>query len=247
MGARAAGIGFATANLCDEFSVFNNPGTLAAIKTLSSAFAYEANGLLPGANRTAASFLLPTPVGVVSFGMFRFGDALYNEQIISTAFSNKLGIASLGGRINYIQYRADGFGTRSTISFDFGGLAKFTEQISAGAYIINIAQSRIADDEYLPVKLVAGLGFTPTKQVFVSTEIEKDIGFKPTFRTGIEYTIHRKVFVRTGFNLNPSKGFFGLGFHSGHLKVDYALQLAFNMGITHQASAVCLLASSRKK
>jgi hypothetical protein len=247
MGARVAGMGFASATVPNEFSVFNNFGTLAKLETISVGFAYEVNGLMPGANRMAASFNLPMSFGVASIGAFRFGDDLYSEQILSTSFGNKFGIASLGARANCIQYQAETYGTKSAVSFDFGGLVQLTEQISAGAYIINLTQSRITDDEYLPVKLVAGVGFKPTSQVLISTEIEKDIDFKPLFRAGIEYAIHKKVFVRTGLNLNPSKGFFGLGFISGHLKIDYALQLAFDLGITNQASAICLLSSSRKK
>jgi hypothetical protein len=247
MGARIAGMGFASASVPDEFSVFNNPGTVARLKAISAGFTCETNSLLPGANRIAASFLVPSPIIAGSVGVFKFGDDIYSENLLSVAVGNKLGIASLGGRVNFVQYRANGFGTKSAVSFDFGGLVQLTDQISAGAYIVNLTQARITEDEYLPIKLVAGLGFKPTEQLLVSTEIEKDIGFKPAFRGGIEYAIHKKVFVRTGLNLNPSKGFFGLGFRSGHLNIDYALQFAFNTGVAHQASAVCRLSSSHKK
>jgi hypothetical protein len=80
--------------------------------------------------------------GVTSVGAFRFGDDLYNEQMVSLGFGNKFGIASLGVKANYIQYQADGFGTYGAVSIDFGGLAELTDQLSIGAYITNLNQAK---------------------------------------------------------------------------------------------------------
>src|SRR5436189_2500366 len=105
IGARVAGMAFASAAVPNEFGAFNNPGTLASLDALSAGFAYEVNGILPGANRIGAVFNIPASFGVTSLGVFRFGDKVYNEQILSTSFSNKFGIASLGARANYLQCR----------------------------------------------------------------------------------------------------------------------------------------------
>ena len=247
MGARAAGMGYASAVLADEMALFNNPGAITKVPKASTYFAYEVSPALPGANRTSAGFSIPTRFGVGGLGLFRFGDNLYSEQIISGGFSNKLGIASLGAKVNYIQYRSESFGTKSAVAIDFGGLVQITSQISVGAYIVNLTQSKITSDEYLPVKLVAGFGFKPSEQFFFSTEIEKDIDIKATWRSGVEYTIHKKVFVRTGFNLKPTAAFFGLGAQAKRLKVDYAIKLATTLGTTHQASAIFQFEKISKK
>ncbi len=39
-------------------------------------------------------------------------------------------------------------------------------------------------------------------------------------RTGMEYSIYDKVFVRTGFNLNPNAAYFGLGAQKRNIKID---------------------------
>lgn len=238
LGARMAGMGYASSVLADEMALFNNPGGMAKMTKLSTCFTYEVNPALTGANRTSAGFLLPTRFGVGGLGVFRFGDNLYNEQIVSAGFGNKLGIGSLGAKANYIQYRAESFGTKYAVTIDFGGLVQITPQISAGAYIVNLTQSKISSEEFLPVKLIAGLGFKPSQQFFIATEIEKDIDYKATWRAGAEYTIHKKVFVRTGFNLNPAAGFFGLGAQARRLKIDYAIKLSSSLGATHQTSTV---------
>src|SRR5450432_2670502 len=108
MGGRAAGLAYASATLCDEWALLNNIGAMAKVNHPTAAFAYEVRPALPGANRIAAIYSTPTKIGVAGFGLFRFGDDVYSEQIISTGYSNQMGLASLGLKINFIQYRAEG-------------------------------------------------------------------------------------------------------------------------------------------
>lgn len=237
MGARAVGMAYASSTLKDEWALFNNPGALAEVKRPSTLFAYEVRPALEGADRIATGILIPTKFGVSGLGVFRFGDQLYSEQTISAAFSNKFGIASLGAKVDFIQYKAEGFETKNAVGVSFGGLAQITPQISVGAYIVNINQPKISETEQLPTKLTAGLGFRPATNFFISTEIEKDINYNATWKLGAEYMIHKKVFARTGFNLNPATLFFGTGFLSGSLAFDYALTFSRVLGGAHQVSA----------
>jgi hypothetical protein len=217
---------------------------------MSAAAAYEIRAQLQNANRMAFAFNAPIKWGVASVGIFRFGDDLYNEQILSTGFGNKFGIASLGFKANYIQYQASGFGTHSAVSLDFGGLAQLTDQLSIGAYITNLNQAKIStdyDSERLPTRLTAGLTFKPKENLFITTEIDKDIDYEATWRTGLEYSFKEKFFVRTGFNMNPQAGFFGLGIKKKRVKADYALQFSSLLGASHQASASYTFYRDKKK
>ena len=249
MGARGAGMGYASATLQDEWSLLNNVGGLSKIDQPNASFAYEARPGLIGANRAAALFSSPVKTGVAGFGLFRFGDDLYNEQIISAGFSNQFGIASLGLKLNYIQYRANGFGTRNAISLNFGGIAQITPQILVGAYLVNLNQPRLSttDKERLPTRLVAGLSFKPIERIILVTEIEKDLAYVSTIKGGIEYQVHKKVYFRTGFNFHPGAAFFGLGFLVKKVKIDYALQYTPDMGSAHLASAIYRLEKKKKK
>ncbi len=248
MGARQAGMGYASSGLVDEWALFSNAGAIGSLNKMSAAFAYEASALLPGADRMAFAFNAPTRWGVSSIGVFRFGDDLYNEQMLTAAFANTLGIASLGVRVNYIQYYAEGFGSNAAFTVDFGGVATLTEQLTVGAYITNLNQAKIHTSngvESLPTRLIAGLTFKPSNNLTLATEIDKDLAYVHTWRTGIEYAYKQKIFYRTGFNLNPNTGFFGMGFKKGKIQIDYALQFSWIRGTSHQASASYLF--SKKK
>lgn len=249
MGARSAGIGYASSTLSDEWPLLNNPAGLSKIEYKTCGFAYALNPSLPGADRLAAVINVPVKLGVIGAGVFKFGDELYSEQIISAGYANQLGLASLGVKINYIQYRADAFGTKSVVSINFGGIAEITPLISIGAYIININQPKLAsvDEERLPVKLVSGVQFNPSDELLLVLEIEKDISYDPTIKSGIEYVIHQKIKVRTGFNLGPNSIHGGVGYYSSKLNVDYALLYNPAIKTQFQVSAGYKLGKSKKR
>lgn len=225
MGARSAAMGYASSTLNDEWSLLNNTAGLAKLTQSTCGFAYALNPALPGADRLAAVVNVPFNIGAMGVGVFKFGDQLYSEQIISAGYANQLGLASLGVKVNYIQYRADGFGTKSVVSLNMGGIAEITPLISVGAYIVNINQPKLStvDEERLPVKLVSGVQFTPSQDLLLVVEIEKDIHYDATIKSGIEYVIHQKIKVRTGFNLGPNSIHGGIGYYTSRLNVDYAL------------------------
>lgn len=249
MGARQLAMGNSSAALADEWSLFNNAAGLSKQKQLTGTFAFEATPTLPGANRLATSFLLPTAHFTGAIGFFRFGDAVYNEQVVTVAAAHQLGITSLGLKANYIQYRAEGFGTQSSISIDFGGITELTKVVSVAAYITNLTQSSLTSStgERLPTRLVVGVGLKLTEKVFVNSEIEKEVGFPIAWRTGIEYDIYKSIFVRTGYSLNPSSMHFGIGTKKKKIAIDYALRYHSALGVSHQASASYLLSTPLAK
>ncbi|MBN8650888.1 MAG: hypothetical protein J0L67_05655 [Cytophagales bacterium] len=239
MGARGLGMGNATNGLVYEWGLFNNVGSIGLLTETTASAAYHIQSRLAYANRMAFVFNTPLRFGVISVGAFRFGDDVYNEHVVSTGFSNKFGNTSLGAKINYIQYQAQGFGTRRAISFDFGGITQLTDVISISASITNLTQSQIDfenEKEALPTRLTAGLTFRLSDKLLVATELEKDLLFPASWRTGLEYEFKSKFFARTGFNLQPTSGFFGLGANRKLLHADYAIQFNALTGASHQAS-----------
>lgn len=230
------GMGYASACLQDEWSILNNPAGLSENKNFTSAFSYNAHPL-KNFNRMAATFVAPIKVGVAGVGVFRFGNELYNEQIIAAGYSNHFGLASLGLSLNYIQYNTEGFGRKGVVTVSLGGIATLTPQLLIGAHITNVNQPEISDDdERVPTRINTGIGFKPSDKVFLCAEIEKELTSETTFKTGIEYSIHKKCAIRTGFNLNPDAGFIGFGFKPKKLSVDYALTYNLNTGINHQGT-----------
>lgn len=240
MGARAQGMGNASACLGDVWSITNNIAGLAKTEGTFAGFSYHAIPSAPFFNRMAAAFALPVKPGVAGIGVFRFGDDLYSEQVVSVGFANTFGLASLGARVNYAQYQANGLGTANAVTVSFGGIATLTPELLVGAHIFNINQPIIDEstEERAPTKLHASIGFVPSKTFIAAAEIEKDLRHPAIIKLGVEYEAFQKITFRTGFNLHPQAAFLGLGFKPRKFALDYALQVNHAFGVTHQATVV---------
>ncbi len=248
IGARAAGMGYASSCLSDEWAIFNNIGALARLENIKTGFTYDAQPSFAPFNKAAAVVTVPLSIGVAGIGIYRFGDKLYNEQVFSTGFSSTFGLASLGLKVNYIQYNVDGFGRKGVFSVSLGGVAELTPQLFVGAHIVNINQPELStlDDERLPTLLIAGILFKASDKVILSTELEKDLDYPLTWKTGMECVIQKKFIARTGFNVSPAAGFLGLGFKPRKFTLDYSYQYRFNHGARHQATVGYKFNSQKK-
>ncbi len=237
LGARAAGMGTASFTLHDESALFNNIGATAWVETPSLMFSYEVAADLPGANRTGAGILLPSSVGAWSAGAFRFGDDVYSEQLLFAGFSHRLGSTSLGVKVNFVQYKTDGFDTRSTVTMDVGGLTRLTPDWYVAAGIFNVTQASITEDEVLPVTLVAAMGWHPEGGPLLTAEVEKRAGFPLRVKGGAEFGVKKKIFFRSGFSLNPVLLSGGIGAKTRRLNLDFSTSYSEALSFFHQASA----------
>jgi hypothetical protein len=241
MGARSGALGYASETLSDEWSILNNVGGLAQVRKPSIAFACEVNPALEGANRIALALSTPVSKGTVGLGIFRFGDNIYNEQVIAAGYSNRIGITSLGAKVTYTQYQAEGFGTSAALSLSFGGITNLTRYLSIGAFITNVNQPIISkiNKEKLPTLLDAGISLKASETFLFVAGIQKDLdNSNPVLKFGIEHIAHPKLIFRTGFNLHPDAAFFGFGFKQRKIKIDYAIQYREELNLGHQISFI---------
>ena len=149
--------------------------------------------------------------------------------------------------MNYIQYQAEGFGTRNAVTLDVGGLAQITPLLSIGAGIFNVTQSFLGDGERLPVSLITGIGFKPNNSFILTTEVEKQIALPAIWKMGMEYAINKKIFFRAGINLNPSAVFGGVGTRAKRTAIDCSIQYTRLLGMAIQGSLSYHLGKAYKK
>lgn len=235
IGGRATGMANASASLKDSWALYNNPAGSARLKTVSANFVCESRPSLIGANRAAACIILPSKAGTFSAGVFKFGDKLYSEQLLSIGYGHSLGLASMGVRVDYIQYRAEGFDPVVAVGVTAGTVADITDKLSLGGYVSNINRPLMPDGTPLPVRMATGFAFHPTEKVVVCGELEKDADFTPTIKGGLELKPFNKVQFRTGFNLYPNAAYAGIGLRSWRINFDYSVAYSPALGSAHLA------------
>lgn len=236
IGARVNGVGYAATCIEDQWSLFNNTAGLAGVKETQAGASYDATPGFPSFNRMAAVVTAPLSIGSVGLGFFRFGDDLYREQFIHAGYANKFGMASLGVRASFIDYYIEGFGRKAVASLSVGGMAEITPWLRVGACIMNAIQPEIAEGEKLGTFLMTGLALQASENATVLADVEHELGYTPKVKIGLEYAIHMKFIVRTGFNLKPQAGFFGFGFRPKKFHLDYAWSYMPELVSRHQVS-----------
>jgi hypothetical protein len=114
-------------------------------------------------------------------------------------------------------------------------MTNITPRFRFGAHIYNLNQAKLATykNERIPTIMKAGFSYFPIKKLFLNAEIEKDVELSPRFKAGLEYAIIDKFFVRTGFNVNPDKYYFGAGFQNHRFQFNYAITVHSQIGAIH--------------
>lgn len=232
------GMGNASACLSDVWSLTNNIAGLTGVQHATAATSCHAIPSFEPFSRMAGVVAVPAGTGVAGTSIFRFGDDLYNEHVLSIGYANTFGLASLGIKFNYVQYRIEGLETITALSASFGGLARLGSHLLFGAHVVNINQPTMntLTGEKLPTRLVAGIALQQSENIIASAEIEKEIDHSPVIKAGVEYRALKRIWFRTGFNLRPEAGFAGLGTLLRRFQLDYAMQWDHFFGLSHQAT-----------
>jgi len=237
-GARSKALGDANTTIADSWSIFNNVGGISGVQKGVVGFGFNQYIDVEGFNSIAIGLVQPTTYGNIGVSALRFGDDLYNEQLYSMGFGNKIGFVRLGFRANYYQIHIDEYGTTAGFFMDFGGIVELAPQWSFGASISNFTSSSLndLDNAALPVVMKVGISYKPNEKVTLLADLVKDVEFDPEIRAGMEYWINQKLAIRTGINSQPFSGFAGLGLKLKQLEIDYVVCSHQFLGFNHQFS-----------
>ncbi|HMJ67448.1 MAG TPA: hypothetical protein VK508_01055 [Cyclobacteriaceae bacterium] len=234
-GARNEGLAGQSAVSRDEWAIWRNPAGLTYVDATTASFGTRQ---VPIINVPARSALLAvkTRAGCLAAGVSAFGDDLYSEHAMSLAFAHKIGITNVGVRADVFQLRIDGNGIKRTFGVTIGGITAIGSRLLIGAVARNVNLPQWAEGQPLPVVLNAGLLFMPTDIFSVIAEVEKNTDLDPTIKGAVEYTVKKKLFVRTGFNLFPNAAFGGIGLRMWRMGFDYAVRWGYLPGYFHMMS-----------
>jgi hypothetical protein len=237
-GGRSMGMGNAHTTLADPWAIFNNIGALAEIKESQAAFSYDHRMQLNELSTLAALVAIKKNHLGLGIGVSQFGDKDFSQSQAGLGIAHRLGIASLGLKINYFQTHVNGYGTAGTAVLEFGGLAELSPVVFFGAHVYNPTMASYGGDspEKLPTIVKAGISYRPSDKVSANLDAEKDILLPAQLKIGVEYSILQRLWLRVGFNTNPERAFYGIGFRPRRFHIDYAMTQHHRLGFTHHFS-----------
>ena len=248
-GARNAGTGFSSLTNNGPWELFNNVAGLN--QDLNGAYLLSGYSTLfegTGLKRVYAGLSFPFKKLGLGISFVRTGEKDYHETIAGFAIGNKIRNVSLGVKVNYYQVAVSETGTLSRLVLQFGGIAEISRNFLFGAHIYNLNQAKYSKETgtYLPVLMSAGITWKPLEKIRVNILTEKEGDFNPGVRTGVEYLIEGKLWLRTGLSTHPVSHFAGAGFIHKKYLFDYALKTHSQLGLSHHFTLSILLKGKRK-
>ncbi len=181
-------------------------------------------------------------LGLIIPGQPSLGVSLYQtgkthliNQQIGINGSISLHQIHFGLRLQYWRVHIPGIESINRLSVALGIQMELADKLLAGIFVSNITNSKTGSNSALPITWHSGIKYKPSSHLNISAELGHTLGHVWHFRTGIEFIIKQKLFVRTGINLSNRQFYLGLGFLMHTLQLDYAIDLHPYLGLSHQA------------
>ena len=216
MGSRSHALGNASVAIDDIWAYHHNPANLVSVKKLGLGLSYENRFLLKELQSQGFVVALPLKVGVISFGLQSFGFKNFRTNRLGLGYSMKLAeFLSCGVQLNYHQVRlTDAYGRKDALTAELGLKANITDNWKVAFSVFNLTRTKISEfgEDRLTTLMRLGTQYTFSEKVMLVAELEKNIEFPVRFKTGIEYSPIRKLFLRGGFATQPIELSAGLGY-----------------------------------
>ena len=242
IGARSAGIAHSSVAIMDVWAVQNNPACMVDINKITAGLYYENRFLVKELSLKSFVVAFPANFGVIGASFNYFGFNLFNESKIGLAYARKFGERfSAGLQLDYLSTRiGENYGNKSLVTFDIGVCSKINDKLTIAAHIFNPVNARIskAYDERVPAIVKIGTAYFISDDLLISFEADKNIDNPPVIKTGIEYLLMKKVYLRTGISTNPFVNFFGVGFNYKKFTVDFSSSIHQVLGFSSQLSLI---------
>ena len=241
-GGRTTSLGNCSVALNDFWSCHNNPAGFASIKDINIGFAYQNKFMLKELGYKNAGLLLPLNTGVIAVSFSQFGYNIYNENIIGLGFarnfSDKL---KIGLKLDYLLFNFSGkYEDRFVPTFELGMQYNINKSLCLGAYVFNPVGVKIKslNKDKIPIIMRLGLSYYINEEFLVTSEIEENFEYDFSYRFGLEYELYEKLFIRSGFQLNPELFTFGLGYHYERFIFDICAQMNQILGASLNCSFI---------
>jgi hypothetical protein len=236
-GADEAGMGYACIMKRGFWPSFKNQALLAVNTGPCAGFSYENRfGIKELGTRTIA-ILIPAGKAASSASWSSFGYPEFRRDVAGLGcgltLSEKI---TAGVQVDYCSERTSGeYNREQYITFE-AGLAFFPSgDITIGIHIFNPLPDRFRKKSR-PTVLSAGAGIELGSVLFAGLEAEMITGHVPDIRTGFEYKVVKKLWIRAGYGTMHNSFCFGTGYQYGKAKLDAGFSTHDRLGVTTTVS-----------
>ncbi len=238
-GAGEAGMGSVCIMKTGFWPSFRNQALLAFNTSLTAGLNYENRFNLQELGICTAGVAIPAGKTSLGITYSHFGYSDFRRSIFGLACGMPLGENfSAGVQVDYFLENASGdYENNHAVTFEAGLFFRPSDKVSVGIHVFNPVPNSIRK-AIMPSSIRAGAGIELSKVLFAGAEAEMSSGEKLIVRTGFEYEVLKKLWLRGGFSSENSSFTFGLGYLFKSLKIDLSFATHDRLGITSSASVI---------
>jgi hypothetical protein len=173
-----------------------------------------------------------------SFGLDRFGDARYGEELavagvgVQLAARTRVGV---GARLHRL--RIEGYGSALAPGFDLAWSCIPAGKTRIGAVWRNLNHPRLGISRAeIPGGLVVGMSGQVGRRAVWTVEGKRAILGEVAVGVGFAFSLSRELTMRVGFQRETGEYSLGAALHLPFVRWDYAVSLHPSLGVTHYVS-----------
>ncbi len=238
-GSRTQSLAGVSTCLADCWSIFGNQAGLAGIDRPTIGGSFQNRFLVKELSTSSGLFIFPFQSSVFAFSVYQFGKTTFRQEKYGIAFARSLNPRlHFGIQFNYYRlFLAEENRSSGSSGLELGIQYKLSDRLLLGIHALNPYKTSIKtfSGQYsYPTRFNIGGHIQLSESFGLVTEIEKDLLFPLNVKTGLEYDILNKLFIRTGISGKPYQLTAGMGFAVKMLKIDLAV--AYNQYLGNSPS-----------
>lgn len=238
-GSRSHALAGVTVCLSDAWSVFGNQAGIAQIDRLTIGGTYHNRFLVEELSSSSGLFILPVQSSVFAISAYQFGKTTFRHEKFGIAFARSLNPRlHFGIQFNYYRfYLAEENQTIGSSGLELGFQYQPTNQLLVGIHALNPYQTNIhtiSGSYAYPTIFNVGTYLKLSKSFGFAMELQKDLLYPLNLKTGLEYDIMKRLFIRTGISGKPYQLSAGIGFLVKKMSIDMAV--AYNQYLGNSPS-----------
>ena len=226
-GSRYQALSDASVGMSDCWSVFGNQAGLARINRIVVGGSFQNRFLVNELSTRAGLLVLPVQSSVFAFSLSQFGQIPFRQEKFGLAYARQLSPhLNFGVQFNcYRLFLSEENRSVSSFGAELGVQYLFTERFVVGFHVVNPYRTGVKLSSGIfryPSRIKIGSFYRLSDLFSLTTELENDFDKHLILKTGFEYTILEKLFLRAGVSGKPYQLSAGIGFHVKKLTLDLA-------------------------
>lgn len=220
-------LGGASVSLLGCWSVYGNQAGLAQITRAEVGGSFQSRFLVSELSTRSGLLVFPVQSSVFAVSFSQFGKNPFRQEKFGLTYARQIfPKLNFGVQFNYYRiFLSEDNSNAGASGMELGVQYLLSKQLVLGLHILNPYQTGIhtlSGTYWYPSLVNFGARFNLSDSFRILSELENDFSKHFMVRTGLEYSILEKFFVRAGFSGKPYLISAGIGFQHRKLTIDLA-------------------------